>query len=366
MPTHKIIPYHVRLHPRGSAEDDDYWDLTDLPSENSNFKDHETIIDFFEAELEELQKQYHDDSKNKKTLGVKDWVRAGTPDDDDKSDTKQTQQASLLTSMADGGSQTDEPDEHTIEGQFSYGSYGEAADFRNTIDDTRTEIAKEKHVSEERGFYFILHIPSDNTNKAILVLHRIGNKGLKSTLNLRLQERVGDIDTEVLLQMTPIAPESIIDDLLSADALKAFVIKKKGVPKAAHENESSTLGERKDLKSTVRIDAGHGNSVSLDQESVRDRLRDIVRNQEYPFVEIHGGDISDFKAEVIEDSKPRKISMKGKRIDMEQRIDLEEVEVDPEIGHPTPEALGEEARDLINKVLEKYNDDTIAAGSMLD
>lgn len=357
----------MRLHPRGSADNNDYWDLTDLPSENSNFKDYETIIDFFEAELEELQKQYHNDSKNKKTLGVKEWVRAApAPDNDNESDTKQTQQTSLLTSVADGGSQTDEPDEHTIEGQFFYGSYGEAADFRNIIDDTRMEMAKEKYMSEEKGFYFALHIPSDNSNKAILVLHRIGNKGLKSTLNVRLQESVGNLDTEVQLQMTPIAPVSIIDDLLSADALKAFVIRKKGVPKAAHENESSTLGERKDLKSTIRIDAGHGNSVSLDQQSVRNSLRDIVRNQEYPFAEIHGGDISDFKAEVIDDSKPRKISLKGKRIDMEQTIDLEEVEVDPETGHPTPEALGEEARDLINDVLERYNDDTIAEDSMLD
>jgi hypothetical protein len=364
VPTHKIIPYHVRLHPRGSAGDEDYWDLTDLPSESSSFSDYPTIIDLFEEELEALRDQYHDDTENEKTLGVNGWIRAG--DTDTESESEVTEQTSLAASVADGGSEAAEPTENTIEGLFSYGSYGEAADFRNTQDDTKTEMAKERHMSSERGFYFGLHIPSDNTDKAVLVLHRIGNKGLKRILNARLQARVGDIDTDAQLEITPIAPESVINDLLSADALKAFHIVKKGTPKTDHESESTTLGSRKDLKSTVRIDAGHGNRVSLSKESVKNDLREMVRNQEYPFAEIHGGDPDDFKAEVIDDDKPRKVSMKGKRVDMEQRINLEEVEVDPEIGHPTPAALGGKARGLINEVLEAYNDDRISENSMLN
>jgi hypothetical protein len=368
MPTHKLIPYTIKLREKKDPGEEvdrpgDYWDLTDLQSEHSDIDDYQSIIDLIEEELREVFLEPFENEDNQRTLNVDRWIRAddmrilGNMDSlsFSEGDINTENEIEYVTRDLDGR------DENTLEGIIYAGIYGYAADFYNVDSGERDENAREVSDSEEIPFYFLIHVP-DGHYRAFLVIERFGVRGAKGILESRIEQTLNDIDEDIKLEMQPITSDELLTRLQRAEAIKGFEVIKNGVPKATHERNSENLGGSNEVRSKVYISAGWGRTVENDQGMIDW----ILDNQEYPFAEIYEGEPDEISVEVVENNRQRKLSLTDDEIRMEQIVDPERVPLDDDTGHPVIRHLARDSRQFTNDILEKYDLDTIDQDPLLE
>lgn len=324
MATHKLIPYWIHLtkkyHP------DDAVQLDDLMGEGTDFSVN-SIIDVFDNFCSDYESGYENLPEMEKTLSVKERHSDG----------------------------------NVIEGVLRTGRYGTGADHRNVNDDSLEEEARGADDAVVLPYYFLLVLPTDNKEQALLILEKIGNLGTKLPFEEVLDDWIGKRGN-CLVHYDPVVTEDLYEKVENADRILSLELTKTRSAQALHDQLGSpfkSYGQADEKLVFGSSTAGSNIPVNVDE------LKDIFFNSDRSSVTIRDQEFSDGKLRIEDDGSQRTLSLFQEEVNMNQVLDFEEDDIDKnELGHPDPSDMSKVAREFANDILDDHNESGISDTSL--
>jgi len=333
MARNKLKPYHLQVREKGQTIE--YADLLNILYTNTfedEFRDDlsnapQTFIELFESYCDAWR------------------TSQGAHVDDDL-------QKTLRVSQSDDELAVDY-DNNLVEGIFRYGEYGERI---NTYD-TETGETEEEVIQPEQAadtpYYFLLHIPEEEPEKAVIVLEERGNVGIKGRFQDAVQRK---LPSGISQEMGNITDDSVYDTMRNASRIKKLVVETTESP---HEL-GGQFGDAFSPSSTakkMRYTATDDGSINLDVNE----LEDWMENDENPFTNVGGETYTKFKLTVESAGSQTTIDLFERSIGLSRNLEG----VEREGGHPVPAFMSRKARQFVNQELLPSGASSIPTTSML-
>ncbi|QLG50606.1 hypothetical protein [Natrinema halophilum] len=308
MSSNKLVAYWIQLKERGS--DKNYWDLSEL-------RDHEvglyygSIVDIFEDVCRCYTDYTYVDEANDETFTVEFYERSG----------------------------------NLIEGQYLKGDSGVIANHFDKRKGSREYEARTTDISEEIPFYFLFYLPSNNTDRALLILREFENKGVKRIATDRFQKILQGVTQSGIYEDSRAVTEDYWSAIQRADRIKKIRLK----------------GKSK-LRSIDEVDGESANVQNINREFVlrpqtTTFLPEVLKplfNKEIKYAGIELDEFDEKKITIEQGGSELTFSAVNPRVDM--RMILNNTDVDIIGGHPTPETISVKAREFANYILDEYDD----------
>lgn len=341
MPTHKIVPYNVKLREKNKTEPKNFWKMDEISLQDptSPFEDITSLLEsFFDDQIPEDEYEEPEKFRN---------------DSDEKSFRIERFNSS----------------ENVIEGIIRTGDFGYSAVLRDV--DTGETQEKDEREAEELPFHFIFYFPHtksdtpyDNGERCILVLQTINRRGVKSTLTKRLQKYITKELDNTVLEVNPVFDKAVIQKILDADRIMESEFSFEDLPKAQNDETRYQLMEGIEQQENGSAQIKFKPEYSESLKFWKDKAKEIRRSGG-SFAELVDSDVEDIKLKVKnEDGTERKFSILDSKLKMRKSLEFGFSDLDS--GLPTPEAISRESRILINNILDepqnvvsKLDEDTI-------
>ncbi|WP_411967786.1 hypothetical protein [Haloferax sp. YSSS75] len=328
MQTYKLVPYWIRL--RRKHETDNYWDLTNLS--NSLSLTGRSFISLFEEFCTAIPGT-EIDPEAERTFTVEDW----------------------------------ESGNNTIEGTFVGGNYGRGAGHYDTVEDERDPDARPPKIAVEQPYYFFCHVPQKDRTRALFLLEKAGNKGVKTHFDrVFKREFIESIDRNVHVDMNPVVDADLVEQILEADRILKLKLEKQQKSAALHDD----LGHMFDsdggaLKEQIELKASRGESLPVIKRGI-ERVIQALQNTETSAVELHGQEFDEAKFQIEKNGSKRTISIFKDEVAMERIVDpkSDDLLLDHQ-RHPVPSSISEIAREYANEILRRYGENTVSTESQL-
>lgn len=327
MATNKLIPYWIEL--REYQHPDNVWNLTDIHSHDPAFP-FNNLTDYFEDFVNGYrgEKDVHKNEKKEKTFTVqKPIVRDG----------------------------------NTIEGRFKSGEWGRNADFWDVEEHQRIEDARRENHASEVPYYFLFHVPDQDSTQALLILSRYKRKGVKSIFQRLFLPQNRNVDTgDGYMDISPHYSDRVLEELDDADAVASVKFRGKDMIPAREQYADHNSLDRVEDEITGVMDIGTELRVTPkgNEGSFREMVRGLVDDGENPNFEYGKLEIDKYDSAsvtVVEGESQLTFPLWDDEIQMRMDVNPEEHDLDVYGGYPTPHSIGGVARQLVNDLMGDFN-----------
>lgn len=327
MANNKLVPYWVRV--RKVEEPDKDWDQTRLQHNEPKFPTN-NLADYFEDFLQEYvgDDDVEINRDHEKTFTVED---------------------------------TYERNGNTIEGRFKSGEWGRNADFFDIDEYTRLEDARKENHAEEIPYYFLFHIPDQDSTEAMLILSRYKRKGIKTLFGDLFRPRNRDMDVgDAYMDIEPHYSDEVLEKINEADRIASVKFRGKQSFAAREEYADRKNIQRLDDELSGQLDFGVELKMTPkgNQSGFRQYVKGLLDDGDdsnFDYGRIHDQEFSSADLTVVEGESQLTFSLWKERIQMRMDVDPEEYDLDIYGGYPTPYSLGRVARQLANDLMRDVN-----------
>ncbi|AXR82298.1 hypothetical protein AArcMg_2302 [Natrarchaeobaculum sulfurireducens] len=247
-----------------------------------------------------------------------------------------------------------------IHGVFATGTYGTGADHIDTEEDKIKRNARSPVDAVVLPYYFLFALPENDTERGLLILQKIGNKGTKGVVEEILKHWLELGDKKGNVEFDPEVTEDLIKQILEADRLLELKFTKKQSSKATHEVVSDLLSDVIDEEGFLEQKIIFSGTRTSNLPIAKEKLSEALFNKETTSVKVLGQEFNQgsLKAEV--NGSQRTFSLFQDEAEMERLIDEEKDDVDLDANkHPTMESISEIAIEFANEIFDKYNEEPI-------
>ena len=333
MARNKLIPYDLKVREKGQTIE--YADLLNLIHTNT-FEDEyredlsnapQTFIELFERYCEDWQTRQgaHVDQDLQKTLRV----------------------------SGEEGELGIDYDHHIVEGIFRYGEYGQQYDIYNTETGESESEVIDSVEAPDTPYYFLLHIPEEEPQEAIVVLEERGNIGIKGRFQDALQKK---LPTGISQEMGRISEEDVYSTIRNASRIKRLVVETTENPHELGGRFNDAFSPSSTGKKMTYTATDEG-SINLDVNE----LEDWMENDDNPFTNVGGDTYTKFKLTVESAGSQTTVDFFDGSIDLSRNLEG----IEREGGHPIPAFMSGEARQFVNQELLPEGAETIPTDSLL-
>lgn len=330
MPTHKLIPYWMEL--RESQNPGPSWDLEEIIYSPAMF-DRVSIIDIFER----FSGDFLGDNPGNTEI-LRDQQKTFTLDGFHR-------------------------ENRTLQGVMDVGKWGEGANHFNVSNEERERGARSPADAVEIPYFFLLHLPDRNTQRAIFILHKPGNSGAKRPFETTLKDWMHD---DIYLEFNPIMSDNLLEQIQDADRLLKLKLKKDRVAEAPHQRLGGLFEDERDVKQVVEFSANQGQNLPLNREDPIERIRSFLgssNNTSPATTTIIEEEFSEAKLSIEEDGSTRTFSIDDDEVNMQQVLDREDDNLSTDSqGHPTPESMSPVTIEFANDILRRHQEPEINEG----
>jgi len=331
MARNKLIPYHLKV--RELRQKVDYTDLLN-PLRTGAIEDY-YVEDPQEAPADfiEMFQRY-----------CEEWM--------DEAYLDQDLQKSFRISGEDGEFEVDR-ENNLVEGEIKVGEYGQNIDSYDTEEGTSTTSVIEPDEAAETPLYFLLHIPEENPEEAIVVLEQSNNRGAKTQFQNALQNKLLEGITQ---EMERIADDEVYQIIRDADRVAKFHVEKTESPDSLGGEFGDVFSPSSTAKRITYTPTGSG-GIRMDI----DELENWMESSDNPFSNINGDTYTEFKVTVENAGSQTTIDFFEQKVDKSRILDSVEMEG----GHPVPSYMSTAARRFTNQELLPAGADRIPTTSLL-
>lgn len=325
MASNKLIPYWVKLREYQSPGKD--WDQADIRDPNFPYNN---LADYFEEFLKDYlgQEDVHQDTENEKTFTVQRPIKRKG---------------------------------NTIEGRFKSGEYGTNADFWDVEEYERIEDARQENHAEEVPYYFLFHIPDQDSHEALLILSKYKRKGIKTLFEKLFLPRNRDIRTgNAYMEIEPHYSDKVLKEIDEADSIASLRFRGTDLVPAREEYADRRSVERTSNDISGVIDVG--TELKLTPKGNQGAFRELIRglipgetNSSFDYGKLETEKFDTANVTVVEGESQLTFSLWKEKIQMRMDIDPDEYDLDVYGGYPTPYSLGCVARQLANDLMRDVN-----------
>lgn len=327
MATNKLIPYWIEL--REFQEPGKVWDQTNIHAHDSEFP-FNNLADYFENFLRDYEgeKDVYIDEKREKTFTVQGPIKRSN---------------------------------NTIEGRFKSGEWGQNADFWDVEEHERIEDARKENHAAEVPYYFLFHIPDEDSSQALLILSRYKRKGVKSLFKQLFLPRNREVGSDrAYMEIKPHYSDKVLEELDNADAVASVKFRGKEMLPARERYADHNSLDRVDQEVSGVIDVGAEMRLTPkgNQDAFREMVRGLLPEEENPNFEYGRLEVEKYESAsvtVIEGESQLTFPLWDDEIQMRMDVDPEEYDLDVYGGYPTPHSIGCVARQLANDLMGEFN-----------
>lgn len=319
MAVHKLVPYWVRLREKGDT--DEFWDLTEINEHESSFPV-DNLSDLFNEFCEDWLDDTDVDEENQRTFTVRHKERDG----------------------------------NTIEGVMKSGDYGINADFWDIEEHDRIEDAREANHAQEIPYYFLFHILDEDCTRAILIVRKFKNKGIKTRISERLKPRITEnAPGSAYIDINPHYNHNVEQKLADSEEVKSVKLRGRKTVSSIEDyaEEQGVEGQNMTVNTEYTL------RPTDNPQMFRDLVTGLIPGNEdekpYDYGEILNEDFSNASATVMEGDSQLTFPIWKNKFQMRMDVDPDEYDLEVYGGHPTPYTIGKVARQLANDLMREYN-----------
>ncbi len=129
-------------------------------------------------------------------------------------------------------------DNRTVWGILKTGAYGIERDIHDIEDGNLTH-----HVTATEAvvlpFYFLIHVPTNNADEAILFFQRFGNQGIKETFCSSFKKYFSELCPSLIIEINSLVPAEIFEKFLNEGRVKQISFRSFTVPQDIADAYSS-------------------------------------------------------------------------------------------------------------------------------
>ena len=334
MASHKIIPYWVNI--REAQNPGHSWDLEEIIYSPARF-DRDSIIDIFanfcESFVGDDALSTHILREQQKTFTLEGYSR----------------------------------ENRTLQGVMLVGRWGEGAFHFNVDDEVRDREARSPSDAVEIPYFFLMHLPERNTNRALFIIHKPGNSGAKKPFVTTFKNWLHD---NIYIEFEAIVSESLIEQIEDADHLLRLKLRKDRVADAPHQRLGGIFEDEREVKQVVEFSAREGPDLPLNRENMLERLRGLLQssnNTSPATTSILGEEFNEAKLTIEEDGSRRTFSINDDEVNMERIIEPEEDNISfDHQRHPKPHSMSRVSIEFANSILRRHQEPEISEDLQLE
>jgi hypothetical protein len=273
------------------------------------------FLDLFQEYLDDRSSEAHDDEERQQLLRCDQYERA---------------------------------DDRTIAGIFESGEYGFAADLYNVVNQA-TAYHREPSDAELLPFYFLVSVP-DNEQRAVLVLQRFRQYGVRSAMWSDLVDYMQSYRQDFVISLEPLVPAGVVEQIQESEDIKSVRFIKFSLPSdIADELDPEHQLEEEDGVLELTVKANRGSHLPAITK-VTDWLRGGRELGEV--IQLQGVEYDQVKVQVDIAGKTRTVDISdfGRirgQIDVTGQVDVDAS------GHPTYDSIDEAARDILEDMQQQ-------------
>ncbi|MHB9287343.1 hypothetical protein ACKVMT_09935 [Halobacteriales archaeon Cl-PHB] len=242
-----------------------------------------------------------------------------------------------------------------VEGVIGTGRYGRGADHLNISTDQVEEDARGPDDAVVLPYYFMLHIPSENSNRALFLLEKFGNLGTKGPFKEVLDDYC-DLTGDSLVHMDPVVTRDLGEQLEGADRLLKLKFTKNTTAGSLHERLGSIFESDGQAKEVREFGQLSGSSLPMDIGAAQDELFEGDTSS----VTIDGEEFNEGALTIEQDGSRKSLALFQDEVDMERIVNPERDNVDTDRQeHPDPLDMSRVAREFANEILDDHTEPSI-------
>ncbi|NKQ39731.1 MAG: hypothetical protein HF967_09765 [Methanosarcinales archaeon] len=312
----KLTPYSIRIKKKKS---DSYLNINEIPTDNGNIN----LLEIFNILCDKYNTEVYEIVDRQKTFCIENV--------------------------------SFDKNKQCISGIIKSGEYGIETDYYNVEQKKRISSARKKEDSEEMPFFFLFHSPQHikNTNLCFLILGKFKQFGVKTVLEKVIQEMVEKENSELLMEIYPLISNELMDMLDSSRIMELKFIKKKVPKDIANKNLIKNYEDVKEVRSFI---------VKRNKEiifNIKENILKILKDIEYPYYEFQNEKYDDVKIVVKKEDNAHTISLEDlPKFREVMPLNPNDIIIG-ENGFPTKNSLLEKAKEYMNIILEKYDENLL-------
>lgn len=240
-----------------------------------------------------------------------------------------------------------------VEAVFKYGDYGQTIDSYDTTTGDADTNRLTPDESAEIPLYFLLHVPEETPEEAIVIMEKSNNQGMKLRFQGALQDRLLDgLSNEMSVKKS----DDVYQAIRNADRVKRFEVETSESPDEL-DGEFSTVFSPSTTGKRITYKPTQDGGIRMDVNE----LERWVEGQDNPFRNVNGVTYTEFKVTIERAGSQTTINFFDKGVDQTRILD----DVEMEGGHPVPSYMGQEARQFVNQELLPTGANNIPTDSLL-
>lgn len=331
MAKNKLIPYWIEV--REVEEPSTNWDQTNIHTNEPKFPN-DNLADYFQEFINQYLDDVYIDQDDQKTFTVVEPVRRQG---------------------------------NTIEGRFKSGEWGRNADFWDIDEHERIEDAREENHAEEIPYYFLFHIPDQDSEQALLILSKYKRKGVKTLFSSLFNPQFQDEDIgDAYMDIEPHYSDQVLEKLNEADGIASVRFRgRDSIPAREQYADRQDIERVNDeISGQLDIDTELKLTPKGNEQNFREMVKGLITRQdddddeappEFDYGRIDPDQYSSASVTVVEGESQLTFSLWKERIQMRMDVDPDDYDLDIYGGYPTPHTLGNVARQLANDLMNEEN-----------
>ncbi|WP_153952302.1 hypothetical protein [Halosegnis longus] len=327
MAVNKLIPYWITV--REVEEPQTEWGLTEIHEEEPEFPN-DNLADYFESFCRDYIGDVYVDEEEYKTFSIEQgsFRREG----------------------------------NTIEGVIKSGEWGRNADFWDVDEHERIEDAREENHAEETPYYFLFHIPDEDSHQALLILRKYKRKGIKTLFSSLFHPRHHDVDIgKAYMNIEPHYSSEVAEKLDEADGIASVKFRGRETVPAREQYADRNDIQRVENDISGQLDVG--TELKLTPKDNEGKFRTFAKglipgndhSEDFDYGRVEDQNFKNANVTVVEGESRLTFSLWKEQIQMRMDVDPDEYDLDVYGGHPTPHTLGGVARQLANDLMRDIN-----------
>jgi hypothetical protein len=241
--------------------------------------------------------------------------------------------------------------DRVIDGIIESGEWGYEAELidSGSMEPSHTRTTFE---AELLPFYALFSLPEE-ADEGFLFLQRFQQFGTKTALSAALQERVKQVDPNLLLHLNTVVPQRVWDSLLEG---RVTAVRYISTHLSTDISDAYATGEHEEVEGSMELKIKAKRKGAL---PVIERLRAIVAGQssEASFKELVEFDSDSVKVEIDLGGSPKTVDL-GDLTKLRPSVDITPTIVVGDDGHPTRDSIRELAVEILGELeAELHGDD---------